>query len=628
MMKTMKNLKFFLWCLAILLGTTLTACSSDSSDDNGNGGNSGGGGGINEIVTPDNMKFAALSGVVTDGNTAINFVKVISGDQTTQTGLNGSFTLNRMKVENGRVVVRFEKEGFMSVTRSFPSSEVNRVKVVLKRIDATANINTSSSSPKTITMQSFSESGTKYMSIEMPTSYKNGNTPYSGVVKAEAVYLNPDNENFASQMPGDLTTNEDKQLVSLGMVAVDLTGSNGEKLELADGQKAKLIFPVPDNVKENVPTTMPLWSFNESTGLWEKESEATYDASLNAYVGEVSHFSWHNLDYEMTRATLKVKVVDSNGNPIYDVPVDFDGQREITTDKNGIATCLVPSDTKLYVRVASESYGNYATDFSEGYANIDESKIVKLTNITLGGGSTKTIELKLPAKAPQITGHIINEGSGSKVCSVYITFGRMQQTQAVVSDLNGAFILYGPANYKGKAKVVALFGDGTMAQQEFELDGTDKVVNVTVNNSSSAGAGIIQVSGNGYKFNYNLTDPIHGTKFMRGTTLSISLQDNTEEMSKEDFMSVYFHYFNINIDNYVEGKSEYDADFHFGTEGHGGGHTWLNSDNTIKMTISKNGDKWTFKTKDAKGELYDQNRNIDYEKVTFDAEFTATVTDN
>lgn len=623
----MKKMKFLLWCLAIALSTTFTACSSDSSDDNNNSG-----GDKKEDVTPptqDQMKYAALSGVVTDGYQPINGVKVVSGTQTTTTGLNGSFTLDQMKVENGRVVVSFEKEGFMPVTRSFPQSEVNRMTVALKRIDATVIINTSASYPVTLSMNSYSTSGSKKMQVELPTSFKNGNTPYNGEVKAEAVYLNPDNEEFASQMPGDLTTNEDKQLVSLGMVAVDLTGSNGEKLELADGQKAKLTFPVPDCVKEDAPKTMPLWSFNESTGLWEKEGEATYDPSLNAYVGEVSHFSWHNLDYEMTRATLKVKVIDSNGNPVYDIPVDIDGQRTINTDKDGIATCLVPSDTKLYVRVKSEDYGDYTADYSEGWAKYDSSKEAKLTNVKLDGGSTKTVTLQLPAKAPQISGHIINEGSGSKVCSVYITFGTMQQTKAVVSDLNGAFILYGPAGYKGKAKVVALFGDGTMAEQEFEMDGNDKVVNVTVNNSSTSGAGIIQVSGNGYKFNYNLTDPISGNWNLRGTTLSISLQDLTEEMAKTgDHMSMYFHYFNIYIENYVDGKSEYDADFHFGTEGHGGGHTWLNSDKTIKMTISKNGDTWNFKTKGAKGELYDQNRNIDYEKVTFDAEFSATVTNS
>ena len=623
----MKNLKFLLWCLTIVLGTSFTACSSDSSDD---GDAPGGGGGTSEVVTPDNMKFAALSGVVTDGYTPLAGVKVTSGDQTTQTGLNGSFTLDRMKVENGRVVVKFEKKGFMEVTRSFPSGDVNRVKVAMKAIDLGTSFNTSISNPIALPINSYSPSGTKKMIVELPTSYKNGNQPYEGQVNAEAVYLNPDNENFANQMPGDLTTNEDKQLVSLGMVAVDLRGSNGEKLELADGQKAKLTFPVPDNVKEDAPKTMPLWSFNESTGLWEKEGEATYDPNLNAYVGEVSHFSWHNLDYEMTRATLKVKVIDSNGNPVYDVPVDFDGQREINTDKNGIASCLVPSDTKLYVRVASENYGNYAVDYADGYGNYDKSKEVKKTGITLGGGSTKTVELKLPAKAPQISGRIINEGSGSKVCSVYITFGMMQQTEAVVSDLTGAFILYGPASYKGKGKVVALFGDGTMAEQEFDLDGTDKVVNVTVNNSSTSGAGIIQVSGTGFKFNYNLTDPISGTWSKKGTNLSFSLQDLTEEMAKTgDHMSMYFHRFTINIENYDESKSEFDGDFHFSTEGHGGGHVWLNTDNDkkTKITVTKSGDKWSFKMKGTQGELYDQNRNIDYQKVTFDAEFSATATE-
>lgn len=626
----MKKIQFWSLLLGLTFGSlAFTACSSDSSDDNGSTG--GEGNNTENVVYPDpaNMKYAALSGVVTDGYNVIVGAKVTSGDQVVTTSLNGSFTFDKVNVVGGRVIVKFEKKGYMSVTRSFPAESENHVKVAMKHIDGTTTINTTHTTSATLSMASYSEGVTKYMQVELPTKYKNGNTNYEGQVKAEAVYLDPENENFANQMPGDLTTNNDEQLVSLGMVAVELTGSNGEQLQLADGEKAKLTFPVPANAKE-VPATMPLWSFNETTGLWEKEGEATYDATKNAYVGYVTHFSWHNLDYEMARATLKVKVTDANGNPVVDVPVDFDGQREINTDKNGIAKCVVPSDTKLYVRVKSEDYGNYAADYSNGWPNIDRTKEAKLSNITIGGGKEKTVELKLGSRSPIISGGVVNQGGGSKVCTVYMTFATMQQTSPVVSDLNGAYKLFAPANYTGKAKVIALFGDGSMAEQEFEMDGTDKTVNILVNNNSTAGAGIIQVTGNGFKFNYNLTDPIKGDASLKDGALNISLDDMTQDPNSSDFdhMTMYFHYFNMSIANYTEGKSEYEATFNFGTNGHGGGRIELSSNDKIKLQISKDGSKWNFKVQNAKGDLYDQNRNIEGQDITFSGEFSATVTNN
>ncbi len=468
------------------------------------------------------------------------------------------------------------------------------------------------------------------MTVELPANYKNGSSAYTGTVTAKSTYLNPDNESFPTEMPGDLTTNSNGQLVSLGMVAVELTGSNGEKLQLADGETAKLSFPVPGNAKET-PATMPLWSFNESTGLWEKEGDATYDATNKVYVGTVSHFSWHNLDYEMARATLNVKVVNSAGTALYDVPVDIDGQRKVYTNKDGIATCVVPSNTKLYVRVKSEDYGNYAMDYSSGpWGTYDESKEAKLTGVTLAGQETKTVELKINARAPRISGNIINEGSGSKVCTVYLTYGTMQQTEKVVSDLEGAFITYGPANYTGKGKVVALFGDGTLAEQEFDLDGTDKVVNVKVNTSSTGGAGIIQVTGvsENFKFNYSFTSAFKGQYYMDGSTLSFSATDMPENISKDvDPHTMSFHYIYFKIDNYEAGKSEYMLEnFSIMREGHGGGHMNIEGSGEIKAAITQNGDSWTLKFSGVKANLYDEVRNISQAQITFDGELTSTVT--
>lgn len=99
------------------------------------------------------------------------------------------------------------------------------------------------------------------------------------------------------------------------------------------------------------------------------------------------------------------------------------------TNAQGVATSVVPSNTKLYIRVEGKYYG-YASD-------------KKIQNITLAGGETKTVELKMEQRAAIINGHVINSGSGSKVCTVFISYQGMN-TPSTVSDLDGAFQLYAP----------------------------------------------------------------------------------------------------------------------------------------------------------------------------------------
>ena len=612
--------KLNLWLLASLFvaAFTLSACSSDDST-------SGGGGNPGAPVNPGSLKYAALSGIVTDGYTPMGGVTVTSGTTSVKTGLNGAYTFDKVNVVSGRAVVKFEKEGYASVTRSIPVTDEMHLDVAMTNY---GEVRTFSSDGGVTTIVRDAQ-WSKAVTLTLPSgNYKNGNTTYSGQVTASAVYLNPEQgETFASRMPGDLTTDKADQLVSLGMVSVDLQGANGEKLELPEGKTATLTFPVPANAKKT-PTTMPLWSFDETTGLWVEEGTATYDASNNVYVGEVSHFSWHNLDYPEVRATLKVRVVDPNDNPIAFLPVDFDGQRVMYTDNEGYATCVVPSNTQMYVSVKSEDYGNYATTYSDDnpWGTYDASKIVK-KDVTLDPQSTKTIELKMPSRASVISGVVTNSGSGSKVCTLHISYGRMQTTTSVISDLDGKFWLYAPANYKGSAKLVALFGGGIQADQEFEIDGNDKTVNVSVNSDSGANGGVFQVTGDGISFKYVVKDALKGSSSLSDGTLNISLID-LDDSKEFDHMTGSMHYVSIAIPNYDSSKSSFaDAEVYFGTEGHGAGRVSMNMKGTLQLT--KNGSNYSFKMANVKGTVQeDQDRNIQWPgiDVIVNAEFSGTVT--
>lgn len=613
----MKKLNFWLLASLFVGSLAFTACSS--SDDDG-GGDDPNPPAPAPSADPNNMRFAALTGVVTDGDSPIPGVTVTSGTSSVKTGVNGVYTMDQVNLnKNNNAVVKFEKDGYISVVRSCQKTDEMRLNVVMHLDNNKQDFDAAYGTNVSITYWDYDPStGTSTpstMKVDLPADgYVVANpdgtpsaTPYSGTVTAHSVYLNPNEDDFAEMMPGDLTTDNNEQLVSLGMVAVDLRGSGNQKLQLKSNTKATLTFPVPANMKVT-PSEMrliPLWSFNESTGLWEKEGMAEYKSDLNAYVGEVSHFSWHNLDYPESRATLKVKVTAADGSIIANIPVDFDGQRTVYTDKNGVASCLVPSDTKMYVRVMEKYYGG--NEYSSAEAG-------RLDNVQLSGGEEKIITLQLKNRAPSIYGVVNNEGGGSKVCVLYVKYNMMETTASVVSDLYGAFKLVGPANYTGSAKLIALFGDGTMAEQEFQMNGADQEVNINVNSGSSAGAGVIMIAGDGLSYQYTLpptTDgsPYEGTLSERGSDVTISIHHSVNPSEGQDpHMGTSYNLY-FNIPNYNASATEFsNCTLEFYRNGHGAG--FIESSFHGNLTVIRNGDVWTFKMNNVDGNVYDQDRNL------------------
>lgn len=606
--------------MVFALCAMLAACSNSDEKDNGG------------VVTPDSetssgtMKYAAFYGAVYRDNGAyldpasFSGVKVTTGDQTTTTDANGYYQFDRVKTVNGRAVLKFEKQGFMTVVRSVPVQENMRLDVTMKECEVTAAFPSSAVKTLTLSTGNYSEK----MIVDLPGDCyvtENG-TAYSGSVTAEAVYLDPDDATFASQMPGDLSAvREDQsaaQLISYGMVAVDLKGAGGEKLNLAPGQKATLSFPIPDRFKENPPATIPLWSFNEETGLWEEEGVATLTGSF--YIGQVEHFSWHNLDSPALRATVKLTVKDSNGKPLVGVPVDIGGQRQYFTDQNGKLKCDIPSECDVYFRVPSEYYGNYA--------NGDPSKEAK-TTVNLNGEETREITLTVPVACSLISGKVTNTGAGSNVCSLTLSYfqeGRgWQQTGSVISDIEGQYVLYGPAGVTGSAMLTASFNDGTSFTHNFELTGGDQVVNFSVNSNSSIGTGIVTVKNEalGIKATYFLPAPKNGgyweTAMITGSVFraGFSTQDKENiDWNKGETVDMV----NFDVRDYASDKTHFTQGSFFWMR-EGGPHLRIEAQNG-PADVTLNGDVYTFKMTDVDGTIEDQMKNYTYVSVKVSVEMS------
>ena len=604
--------KLNLWLLLSLFVASFALCACSSSDDSTSGG--GGAPQPSYNGNPDNPRYAALYGVVVNDNgLGLSGVKVTAGSNTMTTSIGGSFTFNQV---SGKVLV-FEKEGYAKVVRPI-SADITQYDVVMTEAQ-TQDVSTTS--PTTLDLE---WNGTK---VTLPTTFKdkNGNA-YTGSVKASTVYLDPDNDDFAKQMPGDLSAvasnGDEKQLVSYGMVNVELTGANGEELQ-PDGD-ATLKFSIPEKFASNPPSEIPLWEFDEATGVWKEEGVAILQGGY--YVGTVTHFSWHNLDMPEARATLKVKVQDSNGTALKNLLVDFDGQRSVYTDKDGVAVCTVPSNTNMVISIPSEAYGDYAAN---EYGSVDKSKLVKQT-VSLNPQESKTITLKMPSKAPRIKGCVANSGSGSNVCQIWISYGYGNTTPRVVSDMDGAYTIYGPANYRGDAKLMALFGDGSVAEQSITITDDDQTVNFAVDNNAAAGAAIIKVTdSNGLNKQYIFPAPKNGSvyenavTFSEGTmTVSINTMDQMD--SKEEAHREGWGDINLQIPNYDATKTSFTASsFNMFLEGQR--FVQVGADN-VPITVTKNGDVYNFKISGAKGTLMDRDMGFEWDNkatVNISAEFAA-----
>ena len=612
----------------------VTSCSSSSDDSSDNGGWYDT---PKPVINPTDMKFAAVSGVARDQyDKPLAGVTVTSGTQTATTDLLGFYKFDQVNVSNSHALVKFSKDGYVSVVRSvaYESGKPVRLDASLKP-GKTSTVSTNSSSTISVTDNSYWSNSPA--TIELEGGFTDNGEPYSGSVTATAAYLNPDSYEFAEQMPGDLSAVRDEangnapvQLVSYGMVSVDFKGDNGQKLELASGKKAKITFPIPEKFSsETTPEEIPLWWFDEATGLWKEEGKATKNG--NVYEGYVEHFSWWNLDTPEMTAHLKVTVQDQNGNKLNNVPIDIDGQRTFFTDANGVMKCDIPSQTKLYVRVASNAYGNYADFGGEEFKQ----------EIEVGGDQTKEMTITIPAKATRIYGTVTNT-AGSNVCSLYINYG-MSETAPVVSDVNGTYSLFGPANYTGAAVLFARFADGSLVKKEFHYDSNVKEqrIDLTTSTATGAGAGMFKVVNK--DLGLNLTYPLpagpdgglwtaqveNGSFMIQGTRVAgeadqvmpEGLTDEEKWMWEEQHMhqsgeSIYFY-----IQGYDASKTEFETamfNFNWTFGPHFGVYV------SGKATVTLSNGIYNIKMKGVSGTFNDQMSGIpDGSPVTVDVEFSA-----
>ena len=484
MRRKIHSLTFVFMALLMML-MTFASCSKiqdllnegdDDDDDDG---------GINppELVEG-RMEDIALSGIVRDASgTPIEGVSIVSGSSSATTNTDGFFEFDQIQVVsvlNDRSVVRFSKAGYFDVVRSMNAADGASWEVVMckkENNDFTSIKTYSSSSDQTL------QAGE--MKIDMPQDgYKVDGTgaSYTGKVKSEMVYLDPNNERFSEMMPGgDLAAvrsdNSSAQLVSYGMTDLNMYAENGDKLQLKDGCKAKLTFPIPAGMGENPPASIPLWSFNEKTGLWEEEGSAALQG--NVYVGEVAHFSWVNLDYPEKQGTVYGYVKDDTGKVLPGVRLSI-GQllASTVTQSDGYYSHEVPANTAFSITVKDLYYGG-----------IDQKVSVKVP--ALSPGERRQVDITLPHLV-RVYGKVMNERGDGIRSSVWVQTEKAK-TEVLQTDVDGNFNVYVPKDMKGKATVYARTYRGDEVSKDITIKDKDVYVELIVSGSGGVNTNMIRI---------------------------------------------------------------------------------------------------------------------------------------
>jgi hypothetical protein len=284
---------------------------------------------------------------------------VKAGTANTTTDINGVFSLKNVRIDKNTGFIKVEKPGFFQGSRTIVVHEGATNYVSIQLIQKNVSGTVSGNSNGTVTV---ANGGTIAFTAGSFINSTN-NTAYTGTVSVSAFFLNPADGNFNEIMPGALrginAQNEETGLQSFGMMAVELNGAAGEKLQLASGKPATITFPIPAGLLAQAPATIPLWSFNDTTGLWKQEGTATRQG--NNYVGTVNHFSFWNCDAPFPVVDFKAVIKDQAGNPLYPAIVQIrttDDKISLygygCTDNNGMVSGQIPSGKMLELTVLSD----------------------------------------------------------------------------------------------------------------------------------------------------------------------------------------------------------------------------------------------------------------------------------
>jgi hypothetical protein len=338
--------------------------------------------------------------VIKEDGSALEGAVVSTGSHQITTDADGFFYFSDINTPKNATSIKVEKTGYFKAFKTLRviANEDNQTKIMIMELPTPVSFDASLGGSVTI-----STGG----SIEFPRDAiidPVTNLPYNGSVDVYAKWIDPSGADLGLLTPGALRgINEDgaeEGLTTYGMQAVELVGDAGQSLQLGNGQKAEITFPLPSSLSGSAPATVPLWHFDETNGMWVEEGEAT---KMNgSYVGSVSHFSFWNCDYGGPVVNFTCQLVDGSNNPVVGALVRLTpttlnlSPRTAYTNSNGNVIGAVPVNATFDVEYVptgcnQNSAATFLQTFSSVTSNINLGTIIvsNSTNPTLVSGTVE-----------------------------------------------------------------------------------------------------------------------------------------------------------------------------------------------------------------------------------------------
>ncbi len=367
----------------------------------------------NELPDLSTKVSSSVSGFVTDENDAPVLGAIVTmGAGSFTTDKYGYFEIKNKDVVKNAAVVTVSMNGYFKGIKTYIAEAGKSAFFRIKLIPKTTAGTFSATAGGEVT----STGGLKISFPADAIAVAANGSAYTGTVNVAASWINPTAADLSRIMPGDLRGLDEngglKSLTTYGMAAVEMTGAGGELLQIVSGKKATMTMPIPTAILASAPASIPLWSFDETKGLWKQEGSASKTG--NTYVGDVSHFSFWNCDVPNNYVHFDCTVLDNAGAPVpfAFVKISVVGSPYNAgygyTDSTGYTGGAVPNNAQLLLEVYSY-YGCGTALYSQNFSTTSVN--VSLGNITLNTGTTDmatiTGTVTSCSQAPVTNGYII-----------------------------------------------------------------------------------------------------------------------------------------------------------------------------------------------------------------------------
>lgn len=223
------------------------------------------------------------------------------GEKVLYTDEKGYFEFYNLRTLGNSAFVKIKKDGKFDAFRRWSAIKnkwnYTEVKMLDKEIVGTIDAGTGG--------EVETQEGAK-LKLPAASVVKKSGSPYNGIINVAMKWIDPTADDLHQRIVGDLSgidiEGNEVALATYGMMVVELLDNAGNELQIAEGKKAELTYPVPDDIHGTPPQTVPMWSYDEVLGTWIEETVASFKD--NSYIAEVSHFSAWNVDWKGDRIEL------------------------------------------------------------------------------------------------------------------------------------------------------------------------------------------------------------------------------------------------------------------------------------------------------------------------------------